>query len=603
MWDAVPGFPIDVAGVTAGFETTMRLEDPWNIGPPTALPVPYIRPVIVNDSAQARFFGFGMDIAQQGVPEHLWTSAPWGVIDEIESIKEAFAFELAPGQSYADAFVMIGFTDGVPQYAGRTFVIYELSGPAASDPTAVPIATFTAPGRFAPVHFDELTAQDLPAIARPLEVTGTGAASLVFPGVVATVEATGLVPDEELDLWLLPDSDYFFLMLLGGALPASAVPVGNGTVGGDGVLNTTIAIPADTVTATGYLLVAGVADERYWPAGTHRSFPITEAVTQQSEPTPTNGLPLTMTFDDTAVTFVYPDGTTGGSTTAVVTETGPASDSFIFASTPPLYYHLDTTSTWPEGELVEVCITYDGVANPGAPPYLYHFEENPYNWVNITSFREVGTVCGLTSSFSGFTLGFPLHDGSTRAPAKGVLSSDNGHDTGLLDGAYTVTMDMWWGENAGTVRLLEGGTQIAEQELTRNSPNAQRAAFPITGKVNGTYVYTAELVNSTGVTTTSPLTVKVKDANPGKPALTASAPKNGAFTLTANMWWGTNATSAQFYEGGIPVGDPIALTPNTPNAQSASLALTRAKGDYVYRVAFTNAAGTTWSADQRVRVK
>ena len=127
--------------------------------------------------------------------------------------------------------------------------------------------------------------------------------------------------------------------------------------------------------------------------------------------------------------------------------------------------------------------------------------------------------------------------------------------------------------------------------------------FPISGKANGTYVYTAELENSTGVTTTKPLTVKVKDANPGKLSLTATSPKNGAFTLTANMWWGTNATSAQFYQGGVPVGAPIALTAQTPNAQSASLSLVRAKGDYVYKVAFTNAAGTTWSSDLKVKVK
>jgi hypothetical protein len=69
------------------------------------------------------------------------------------------------------------------------------------------------------------------------------------------------------------------------------------------------------------------------------------------------------------------------------------------------------------------------------------------------------------------------------------------------------------------------------------------------------------------------------------------------------MWWGTNATSAQFYQGGLPVGDPIALTPNTPNAQSVSLTLVRPKGDYVYRVAFPNAAGTTWSDNQKVKVK
>ena len=51
-----------------------------------------------------------------------------------------------PGQSFADATAFIGLNDGVPQYAGRTFVIYALSGPPASDPLATQIASFTAGG-------------------------------------------------------------------------------------------------------------------------------------------------------------------------------------------------------------------------------------------------------------------------------------------------------------------------------------------------------------------------------------------------------------------------------------------------------------------------
>lgn len=34
---------------------------------------------------------------------------------------------------------------------------------------------------------------------------------------------------------------------------------------------------------------------------------------------------------------------------------------------------------------------------------------------------------------------------ATAIPAAPVLSSDNGHDTGLLDGDYRITMDLWWG--------------------------------------------------------------------------------------------------------------------------------------------------------------
>lgn len=40
------------------------------------------------------------------------------------------------------------------------------------------------------------------------------------------------------------------------------------------------------------------------------------------------------------------------------------------------------------------------------------------------------------------TLGIPLADG---APGMPELSDNNGHDTGLRDGDYTITMNLWWG--------------------------------------------------------------------------------------------------------------------------------------------------------------
>jgi hypothetical protein len=76
----------------------------------------------------------------------------------------------------------------------------------------------------------------------------------------------------------------------------------------------------------------------------------------------------------------------------------------------------------------------------------------------------------------------------------------------------------------------------------------------------------------------------------------------GTFTVTANLWWGTNATSYTFYENGVAVGQGN-LVASTPNAQSATLKVTaKAKGTYVYRVDFTNAAGTTSSKTMTVTV-
>lgn len=597
VWQSEPGHPVVVDGLEVAFETAMLDDNPWGIWVDDGGPVPYVRPTILNASAEVRHVGFGMDIAAEGVVEPLWEVSTWGEVND-QSFADMFAVTLAPGESLAE--VSPGIAGGVPQWSGRTFVVFELSGPPATAPTELELVSFDAPGRFVPVGFAQFTAEGIPSVGQPLEVTGPASAEL-FPGLTANVAATGLTPGEELDLWLAPEFDYFFLFLLGGALPSNAVPVGSGTVAADGTLSATFAVPSTTAFGD-YQLVAGSAQERYWPAGSRAPFSIVEPGATGTVATPTDGAPATVAFASTAVTFTFPAGTGEGTTTATVSATGPVPGEFTLASDPPLYYHLDTTSTL-TGDLL-VCIAYDPVTLPGDPPRLYHYTpvQGGYTWDDITTTSIEGEVCGVTSSLSPFALGHPVHDGSTAAPANAVLTHDNGHD-GLRDGDYTVTLDLRQGGNARVVRLLEDGVVIARQQLVLDSPNAQRVAFPITGRSNGSYRYTAELVNSTGLTTTMPLTVTVADAAPATPVLTVTGSRSGAVSLTAALRWGTNATSAQFFENGVPVGAAIALTPATPNPQSASLELARAPGQYVYSVAFSNAAGTTSSVPVTVRVR
>lgn len=197
-----------------------------------------------------------------------------------------------------------------------------------------------------------------------------------------------------------------------------------------------------------------------------------------------------------------------------------------------------------------------------------------------------------------------VEDGATQAPAKGVLSDDNGRDTGLHDGDYTVSMDLWWGQNAHLMRLYENGQLIATQRMPMNTPAHQHAEVPITGRPNGTYVYTAELVNTKGTTTTSPVTVRVTDASPGVPVLRDdNQDHDGSYTVSADLWWGTNATSWAMTENGVEVGHGD-LTAATPAAQHVALPLQgRTPGDYVYVVTFTNSLGATSSRPLTVRVR
>ena len=599
------GSPVVTADYTAGWEVAEGV-DPFGVG--ASSPVPLLRPVVTNTSGHDLRIGYGMDLFSAGTIDPLWKSTVWEQFgfSADDTVADSFAETLEPGQSTHGPSA-----DGLPQYAGRTVATYLLDDggtPAdPSDDTAAIIAQFSAPGRFVPVHLGGDDTLDYGwdahfGIGRPATVAGPG--QELFPGVQATVTATGLTPGESLEMWLVPGFDYFYLLWTGGALPAAALQVGTATVAGDGSVSATFTIPADASLRDDYQLSLGVSAERYWPAGSYRNFRVQLPTTSASTTTPSGSSTQSLDLGATDIGLTFPAGTTGGTTTAVATATGPVAGGFQFASDPPLFYHLSSTAAFTG--TVRVCVSYDPAQFPGSVPFLYHYETigADHRWVNITASRTPGAVCGDTTGFSPFVLGRPADDGSRSRPAVGVLSDDNGWDTGLKDGSYAVTMNLWWGENASLVRLYENGSLVREQSLTRSTPQAQQAVFAITGRVNGTYVYTAELENSRGITTTKPLKVIVTQASPGKPALSTSGTvrPGQAFTLRADLWWGTNATNWRMLRGDavIASGSFVAAT---PGAQSVSLPVTLPAGTYAFTVEFSNAAGTTASAPLTVRVK
>lgn len=221
----------------------------------------------------------------------------------------------------------------------------------------------------------------------------------------------------------------------------------------------------------------------------------------------------------------------------------------------------------------------------------------------VAAINAVGEGARSASSTPVTLPDVPSDDGAIAVPAPGVLSSDNGWDTGLQDGAFRITWNNWWGENASVFQLYQDGTLVSKQYLDADGRRAQKATVDIAGLGNGEHKYVAVLKNSKGRTQSMALTVSVTDANPGKPVLSSDNwDRDGDYTVTADLWWGTNATAYRFLEDGVEIGAGN-LTAATPKAQRATVHVTdRPIGTHTYTVEFRNQAGATTSAPLTVAV-
>lgn len=266
----------------------------------------------------------------------------------------------------------------------------------------------------------------------------------------------------------------------------------------------------------------------------------------------------------------------------------------ILAQTTPLQLDLDVTD--PESGISSVNVSIgDREVDP----------DEPIDLAGLEGEREVKVRAlngeGLTTVATSTVLVLP-RDTAATAPSAATLSNTSGWAYGLHDGNYDVAMNLWWG-TPGTVYRLFENDELVLTRLLPGTGTSQSTSVTMTGKANGTYVYTAQLLNSQGVTSTSSTTVVVNAAAPGAPVLSHDNwDGDGSFTATANMWWGTNATSYRFRLDGEVVAT-AQLTANTPNAQRATVQLTGIPiGNHTLVAEFVNARGVSISEPVTITV-
>jgi hypothetical protein len=360
-------------------------------------PGSYLEVTISTLNGVPQEFGLGADLHEPGETVPLWLASTWNDPPDGGGIGEVFRRFATTDEPVVQL---------IPDWPGTTLSFFRLddgSGPLA-DPEL--IGTYTAGGGFVPLDLDVQTGEL--NVGQIATVTGTE----IFPGATATVTASGLTPGEQLDLWLAPGYDYFWFILSGAELPPGSVNVGSGVVNASGNLSAPFVVPSDTDFGE-YQLMVGDLATRNWPAGTERSFRVDPPAESETVPTPTgSGVAVTVPLGPTSVGLTFPSVSGAGDTTVVSSATGPAPTGFSLALNPRLYFHIDTTAD--HASPVQVCISYNPASAPGIVD-LYHYtvirDANGVpvgsQWQDITTTRAPGVVCGLTDSFSPFTLGVP----------------------------------------------------------------------------------------------------------------------------------------------------------------------------------------------------
>jgi hypothetical protein len=280
-----------------------------------------------------------------------------------------------------------------------------------------------------------------------------------------------------------------------------------------------------------------------------------------------------------------------------------------FGSTVPVMTSLSlggTVSPAQAGTVKQTVVTatYSNNTTMDVTAWAQYASSNPsvadISTTGLILYKNAGTTV-MTATYGGLvsdavTVQVYGTTNSTAKPGKPVLADNNGHDNGIPNGAYDITMNLWYGENGWIYKLYENDVLVDTKGLTDRTPAAQTAVTAIGGKPNGTYRYRAELMNAFGTTSSDTHVVTVTQAAPDKPVLAHNNwDGDGSFQVNMNLWWGTNGATYRLYENEVLI-DTQTLTEHTPSAQSAVTNITnKGLGTYEYRAELVNYAGVTSS--------
>jgi GH43 family beta-xylosidase len=280
-----------------------------------------------------------------------------------------------------------------------------------------------------------------------------------------------------------------------------------------------------------------------------------------------------------------------------------------FGSTVPVMTSLSlggTVSPAQAGTVKQTVVTatYSNNTTMDVTAWAQYASSNPsvadISTTGLILYKNAGTTV-MTATYGGLvsdavTVQVYGTTNSTAKPGKPVLADNNGHDNGIPNGAYDITMNLWYGENGWIYKLYENDVLVDTKGLTDRTPAAQTAVTGIGGKPNGTYRYRAELMNAFGTTSSDTHVVTVTQAAPDKPVLAHNNwDGDGSFQVNMNLWWGTNGATYRLYENEVLI-DTQTLTEHTPSAQSAVTNITnKGLGTYEYRAELVNYAGVTSS--------